>query len=132
MTALAGSDPASALRWLDSFRSERAREEVSAAGLESTCRHRETYPSALRELPDAPATLYVAGGLERLAALTRAPAVAVVGARDATAYGLEVATALGQGLSAAGVTVVSGLALGVDAAAHRGATDAGGRAVAVL
>jgi DNA processing protein len=60
------------------------------------------------------------------------PAVAVVGARRASHYGRTVAYELGRGLAAAGVSVVSGLALGIDAAAHRGALDAGGRAVAVL
>jgi DNA processing protein len=64
--------------------------------------------------------------------LLDAPTVAVVGARRATPYGLEVARGLGRGLSAAGVTVISGMALGVDSAAHAGALEAGGRTVAVL
>jgi len=64
--------------------------------------------------------------------LTAEPAVALVGTRNPSPYGLEMAYDLGRGLGAAGVPVVSGLALGIDAAAHRGCVDSGGTAVAVL
>jgi DNA processing protein len=80
----------------------------------------------------------VAGGIERLESLAGADleqgprAVAVVGTRRASADGLEVARALGRGMAAAGVTVVSGMALGVDSAAHAGALESSGRTVAVL
>ncbi len=85
------------------------------------------YPPALRELELPPPVLYVAGELPR------APAVAVVGSRAADAYGREAATLFGRELAAAGLTVVSGMARGVDTAAHRGALSAeGGRTVAVL
>ena len=87
------------------------------------------YPPRLRALPDPPAVLHVVGDP---AALTVTDGVAVVGARRATGYGLEVARALGRGLSLAGVPVVSGLALGVDAAAHQGALEGHGRPIAVL
>ncbi len=97
----------------------------------AVCRHDPSYPAALGDLAGPPAVLF-ASGVERLAALAGEPAVAIVGARRASAYGLEVAAALGRGLSAAGVTVVSGMALGVDSAAHAGALDAGGRTIAVL
>ena len=96
------------------------------------------YPARLRDLDDAPAALFVAGGVARLEALAGADleqgprAVAVVGTRRASADGLEVARALGRGLAAAGVTVVSGMALGVDSAAHAGALESSGRTVAVL
>jgi DNA processing protein len=65
--------------------------------------------------------LWVRGSADRFAELLDGPAVTIVGSRRASAYGLEVAEELGRGLSAAGVTVVSGMALGIDGAAHRGA-----------
>ena len=86
------------------------------------------YPSRLSEVPDAPATLHVRGRLLDRDAL----AVAIVGSRRATAYGLEVAETLAADLAARGVTVVSGLARGIDSAAHRGALRVGGRTLAVL
>jgi DNA processing protein len=86
------------------------------------------YPAGLREVPDAPETLHVRGRLRDDDAL----AVAIVGARRATFYGLDVAERLAADLAARGVTVVSGLARGIDAAAHRGALRVGGRTIAVL
>ena len=114
------------------------REAVARSGLEAACRHDPAYPARLRDLDDAPATLFIAGGVSRLEGLVGADlaqgprAVAVVGTRRASADGLEVARALGRGLAAAGVTVVSGMALGVDSAAHAGALESSGRTVAVL
>ncbi len=84
------------------------------------------YPSALGGLPDAPPWLFVRG------TLPGESAVAVVGSRKASAYGLGMAEAIGRVLANAGWPVVSGLAAGIDAAAHRGCLDAGGVAVAVL
>jgi DNA processing protein len=117
-----------------SFSRERAMTRIEDAGLVGVCRHDPRYPPALRALPDAPAVLHVAGSVERFVALTAAdqPAVAVVGARRASAYGLTVGRGLGRGLAAADVTVVSGMALGVDSAAHSGALAVGGPTVAVL
>jgi DNA processing protein len=86
------------------------------------------YPELLRALEDAPDVVYVRGD-ERLLGET---AVAVVGARKATGMGLEMGERLGAGLAAAGVVVVSGCAIGIDAAAHRGALEMGGPTVAVL
>jgi DNA processing protein len=85
------------------------------------------YPARLRAIADPPLALAVRGALE-----ADELAVAVVGARRASAYGRRVAEELAQGLAAAGLTVVSGLATGIDAAAHRGALAARGRTVAVL
>ena len=111
------------------FEPPRARDAVIAAGLAAVCRCSSRYPDRLRELEDAPAVLHVAGSP---AALYEVDSVALVGARRATSYGLEVARNLGRGLARAGVPVVSGLALGVDAAAHAGAVEAGAAPVAVL
>jgi len=87
-----------------------------------------SYPPKLLEIHDPPPALYVQG--ELLPADNRA--VAIVGSRRASFYGLECARDFGRDLAAQGLTVVSGLALGADAAAHQGALDAGGRTLAVL
>jgi len=86
------------------------------------------YPANLREITTPPERLYVRGGFEERDAL----AIAIVGSRAATSYGLAVAERLAADLAARGVTVVSGLARGIDSAAHRGALRAGGRTIAVL
>ena len=85
------------------------------------------YPALLREIPRPPARLWVRG-----LPLPTGPAVAVVGARRASRAGLAAAGHLAAGLARAGVAVVSGFARGVDAAAHRGALEAGGTTVAVF
>lgn len=86
------------------------------------------YPRMLRELPDPPTILFIQGDLRPSDAL----AVGIVGSRHATRYGLATAERLAGGLARAGFTIVSGLARGIDAAAHRGALAASGRTLAVL
>ncbi|HSH74523.1 MAG TPA: DNA-processing protein DprA [Longimicrobiales bacterium] len=86
------------------------------------------YPAALRHLHDPPPVLFLRGRCE----LLERPAVTVVGARRATGRGRDVAERLGRGLAQGGVCVVSGLALGIDGAAHRGALQGGGHTIAVL
>jgi DNA processing protein len=95
------------------------------------CRHDERYPAGLRAAPGAPWALIGRGDSARLGRLSPSASVAVVGARRATSYGREVARELGCDLAREGVTVVSGLAFGIDACAHRGALEAG-LTVAVL
>ena len=86
------------------------------------------YPKALLEISDPPALLYSVGRLELLSQ----PALAVVGSRNATAQGARNAQAFARALSDSGLTIVSGLALGVDAAAHRGGLEGRNSTIAVL
>ncbi|MBI4898537.1 MAG: DNA-protecting protein DprA [Actinobacteria bacterium] len=96
------------------------------------CRHSGHYPDQFAAIGPPPIVLYGLGHQSVLKEMNDHPGVAVVGARRATAYGREVAYQFGRDLAAAGMTVVSGMALGVDGAAHRGALQIGGRSVAVL
>ena len=134
IAALGGDRRATIERAHEAFDPVRAREHLTASAIAAICRHDDGYPSRLLEAEDAPAVLHVAGEPERLSALAApdAPAAAVVGARRAGVEGLEVARGLGRGLAAAGVTVVSGMALGIDSAAHAGALEAGGPTLTVL
>jgi len=86
------------------------------------------YPQALLDIPDAPPVLWVRGDV----ALLNRPAVGMVGARNASSLGVRMARRLGLGLSEAGFTVISGLARGIDTAAHEAALEAEGRTVAVM
>jgi DNA processing protein len=105
--------------------------ELQAAGCWACCRHGDLYPASLRDAADAPWALIGRGDARLLAGLEPFGAVTIVGARRATSYGREVARELGRTLAGAGMVVISGLAFGVDACAHRGALDAG-RTIAVL
>ncbi len=87
------------------------------------------YPSLLREIYDPPITLYVKGAWDQC---LDQPCVAIVGSRRCSTYGQNAALMLARDLAQRGVTVVSGFARGIDAAAHRGALEGGGRTVAVL
>ena len=98
------------------------------AGVSAINWHDPAYPHRLRETDDAPPVLYVRGALPPV----DSPSVAVVGTRHPTDYGYRVTTDLCSALAARGVVVVSGLALGIDARAHKSTVDAGGVTVAVL
>jgi DNA processing protein len=103
-------------------------EDVERAGFQTLCWDDAGYPRRLREIDNPPPLLFVRGEL------TTADdwAVAIVGTRKASTYGKEVAHELATSLAAAGVTVVSGFARGIDATAHLAALEAGGRTLAVL
>ena len=103
-------------------------ERVRKAGVDVPTWHDPAYPSLLREIDDLPPVLYVKGEL----ADDDRRSVTVVGTRGPTAYGKEVARQLAGDLASAGVTVVSGLARGIDGIAHRAALEAGGRTIGVL
>jgi DNA processing protein len=111
---------------------EHARARAQAAGLAFVCRCDPAYPALLWRVPGRPAVLYIAGSAERFLELASADPVAIVGTRRPTPYGVDVARMLGRGVSASGLTVVSGLAIGVDRAAHEGALEAGARTISVL
>jgi DNA processing protein len=85
------------------------------------------YPKSLLEITDPPPVLYAKGKLE----LLNQPSIAIVGSRNATTQGKENAEAFAKGLSSFGLCIVSGLALGIDGAAHRGAMQANGSTIAV-
>ncbi len=101
---------------------------VQAAGVTVLTWDDSEYPPALRTIDASPPVLYVRGRLTSQDEW----AVALVGTRHATTYGREVAQVLATELARHGITVVSGLALGVDTVAHRAAIEAGGRTLAVL
>lgn len=124
-TALAEAPPdfelrlAAALRWLSSGGDE-PRDAIAVGD--------PRYPSALLDSPDPPLLLYARGRFE----LLQAPAIAIVGSRNPTPQGLENARAFAAHLAGAGWVVVSGLALGIDGAAHEGALAGGGTTIAVV
>ena len=118
-------------------RINRARVEVDVDAELRLCRRHtfrvitmsdDAFPRSLREIPDPPHALFVDGHWDGWVGLS----IAIVGSRHATAYGRRTAARLAGGLARAGLTIISGLARGIDAHAHRGALEAGGRTLAVL
>lgn len=128
---VAGIGPATAeamrrFPWRRMLREDQAR--VAHAGLTVIVWGDAEYPARLQAIASAPPVLYVRGALEP----EDEAAVAIVGSRRATAYGEQMAGELARELGRRGLTIVSGLARGIDAAAHRGALEVGARTVAVL
>ncbi len=111
----------------DSDEAAREWQSCQEHGFELRCLGDRNYPGNLSPIPDAPLLLYSRGSIEPADDI----AVAIVGSRRCTHYGRQQAEKIGRALAMAGVTVVSGLARGIDAAAHRGALAGGGRTIAV-
>jgi DNA processing protein len=130
--AIGGRGEQEALAFLARFEPRRARADLRHAGVTAVCRHHEGYPRGLENLGDQPAVLFCLGHVELLGKVDAEPAATVVGTRDATPYAIDVAHELGRGLGAAGIATISGLALGVDGAAHRGALGVRGPTIAVV
>lgn len=107
---------------------EAAVARIGQLGVKVIARHDPAYPPRLGEIAGAPSLLYALGDT----ALLGTRGVAVVGTRRATPYGRQAAARLAGDLATAGVTIVSGMAVGIDGVAHRAALDAGGATVAVL
>lgn len=115
-------------RWRDALAEASSRlAQARSLGIRAIESRDDGYPPWLRQLPDAPILLWYRGHLDAIGV----PGVAIVGSRDASPLSLMVARRLGRDLAAAGITVISGMARGVDAAAHEGALEAG-RTVGIL
>ena len=130
LAALLRDAPAPVASQLSGLRARAARllDRGTSAGVRALPWTHAAYPRQLAAIDDPPAVLWVRGDPARLSA----PAVAIVGSRTGSPYACAVAERLAAGLAEGGVAVISGLARGVDAAAHRGALSAGGPTVAVL
>jgi DNA processing protein len=127
----AGRDAGRLLAEVSATAEGELREELAEAGCWACCRHDVRFPEGLRDAPDAPWALVGRGDPGLLEILEPQASVTIVGARRASSYGREVARSLARELAAAELVVVSGMAFGIDACAHRGALETG-TTVAVL
>ncbi len=126
-----GVGPKLAARIAEARREIDSQDELACcrdAGVQVVAQGASSYPPSLEDIPDPPPLLYVRGSFEPRDQL----AIALVGSRRCSPYGLRIAERLASALARVGLTVVSGLARGIDAAAHRGALKAGGRTLAVM
>lgn len=132
IAALGGRGRAAITGELEQFDPEAARRRARSLGVEQLCRCDPAYPARLAELPNPPAVVHVVGGLRRFLHLAAERSIAIVGARKASPYGIETTSGLARGLAAAGVPIVSGMAFGIDSAAHGAVLEQGGVTFAVL
>jgi DNA processing protein len=107
--------------------SERAAKELESMDISAVSIYDQDYPALLKNIYDPPMVLYIRGNLVRDELM-----VAIVGSRRATPYGADISETLAYGLAKRNVTVISGMARGIDSCSHRGALEAGGRTVAIL
>lgn len=114
------------LIWRENINPEKEYEIIERENIKIIARDGDDYPRLLREIPFPPSLLYVKGKIPA------DPAIAVVGSRLATGHGIEAASRFAGELAARGFTIISGLALGIDTAAHQAALEIGGKTVAVL
>ncbi|MGN0307587.1 MAG: DNA-processing protein DprA [Lachnospiraceae bacterium] len=103
-------------------------EKLQERGVQFICPESETYPDKLKQLPDPPLTLYRKGKVKNM----EAPSIAVVGARNCTAYGSLAAKELGRELAGWGIRVISGMARGIDGISQWAALEAGGESIGIL
>jgi DNA processing protein len=113
--------------WQKQFNLQRELDKLERYGAQFIDQQDSRYPNALRHLPDPPLGLYWIGS-----ELVTSPSVAIVGTRHMTSYGQSVASSLARDFARMGWVVISGMARGIDTAAHWGALDAGGKTIAVL
>jgi DNA processing protein len=111
---------------------ERMRAAIDGARAWACCRHDELFPGSLADLGDPPSVLFGRGDTGLLPRIHTDDSVTIVGSRRPSGYGRELAAELGRQVGAAGIVVVSGMAMGIDSCAHAGALEAGGLTIAVL
>jgi DNA processing protein len=116
--------------WRRHVRPDRLEKNLYEKGIHVITRMDAFYPPQLHELDEPPLALFLQGALSPNCLLE--PGIAVVGTRRASGYGLEAARWIGETLARSGITVVSGMALGIDAAAHTASLESGGKTVALL
>lgn len=129
---VAGNDKPAVRAELAAFDAQAYVEACARSDVELICRCHAAYPAPLLDLSAEPAVLHVAGGMARFVELVARRPVAIVGARRASPYALETARGLARGVAGGQATVLSGMAAGVDSAAHEGALDGWGSTIAVL
>jgi DNA processing protein len=112
----------------NTFEPDQEQERMASLGIQAFYLHNPLYPARLRQIENPPPVLYIKGNLTA----TDGYALGVVGTRRATSYGREVTNQIVTELAQQGMTIVSGLALGIDTYAHHAAIKAGGRTIAVL
>jgi DNA processing protein len=134
LSAVASRDAAAIAAEMSETDPESLRQAIAERGCWSTCRHRPDYPASLRDLGDGSPHALLGRGDRSLLEAVGDPhaAVAIVGARKATSYGLGLSRELSAQLAMTELAIVSGMALGIDSEAHRGALEAGGLTAAVL